>query len=119
MVTNMKHANTSKKPVINPEERKAALDAAPDQVNDSAVPYNSDNPKAVDAYWDKAIVTHSKDELMAKVRQVRGKNKQPTKEQVSVRYSPEVLEYFRSTGKGWQTRMDEVLQNYVEQQKTA
>jgi len=28
---------------------------------------------------------------------------------VSVRYSPEVLEYFKSTGEGWQARMDGVL----------
>ena len=32
---------------------------------------------------------------------------------VSVRYSPEVLEYFKSTGSGWQSRMDGVLKDYV------
>ena len=32
---------------------------------------------------------------------------------VSVRYSPEVLEYFKSTGSGWQSRMDNVLKDYV------
>ena len=32
---------------------------------------------------------------------------------VSVRYSPEVLEYFKSTGAGWQSRMDGVLKEYV------
>jgi len=36
-----------------------------------------------------------------------------TKQPVSIRLSPEVMEYFKSTGKGWQTRMDEVLQDYV------
>ena len=35
------------------------------------------------------------------------------KKPVSIRLSSEVLEYFRATGKGWQTRMDEVLKNYV------
>ena len=35
---------------------------------------------------------------------------------VSVRYSPEVLTYFRSTGEGWQSRMDGVLQAYVSKQ---
>jgi uncharacterized protein (DUF4415 family) len=30
-----------------------------------------------------------------------------------VRYSPEVVEYFRSTGEGWQSRMDRVLRDYV------
>ncbi len=32
---------------------------------------------------------------------------------VSVRYSPEVVAYFRSTGEGWQSRMDSVLRKYV------
>ncbi len=32
---------------------------------------------------------------------------------LSVRYSPEVVEYFRSTGEGWQTRMDEALKEWV------
>lgn len=36
-----------------------------------------------------------------------------TKVQISVRYSPEVVEYFRSTGAGWQARMDGVLRDYV------
>jgi uncharacterized protein (DUF4415 family) len=32
---------------------------------------------------------------------------------LSVRYSAEVVEYFRSTGEGWQSRMDGVLREYV------
>ncbi len=33
---------------------------------------------------------------------------------LSVRYSPEVVAYFKSTGEGWQSRMDGVLREYVE-----
>ena len=45
---------------------------------------------------------------------LRGRPKSPTaKKLVSVRYSPEVLEYFRATGEGWQSRMDGVLRQYV------
>lgn len=36
-----------------------------------------------------------------------------TKLAVTVRYSREVVEYFKSTGAGWQTRMDEVLKKWV------
>lgn len=32
---------------------------------------------------------------------------------VSVRYSPEVIAYFKSTGEGWQSLMDSVLRKYV------
>ncbi len=35
---------------------------------------------------------------------------------VSVRYSQEVLAYFKSTGEGWQSRMDGVLREYVTRQ---
>lgn len=36
-----------------------------------------------------------------------------TKQLVSVRYSQEVLAYFRATGEDWQSRMDAVLREYV------
>jgi len=51
---------------------------------------------------------------MVPMRALRGRPKSDkTKLLVSVRYSPEVLEYFKSTGEGWQSRMDSVLRNYV------
>jgi uncharacterized protein (DUF4415 family) len=36
---------------------------------------------------------------------------------VSVRYSPEVIDFFKAGGEGWQTRMDEALKAFVAQQK--
>ena len=33
---------------------------------------------------------------------------------LSVRYSPEVVAYFRKTGEGWQSRMDAVLREYIQ-----
>jgi uncharacterized protein (DUF4415 family) len=39
-----------------------------------------------------------------------------TKERITIRLSNEVTEYFRATGKGWQSRMDEVLREYVASQ---
>lgn len=45
---------------------------------------------------------------------MRGRPKSDSKKLlVSVRYSPEVLTYFKSTGVGWQSRMDGVLREYV------
>ena len=35
----------------------------------------------------------------------------------SIRFSPEVLDYFRSTGKGWQTRVDAALKEWFAAQK--
>ncbi len=51
---------------------------------------------------------------MVPIKALRGRPKAAsTKQLVSVRYSPEVLAYFRSTGAGWQSRMDLVLRDYV------
>jgi len=38
---------------------------------------------------------------------------------VSVRYSPEVLAYFKAGGAGWQTRMDDALKQWVARQGKA
>ena len=48
----------------------------------------------------------------------RGPQKQPTKVSVTVRYSPEVVAYFKATGKGWQSRMDAALKQYIVSQPT-
>jgi uncharacterized protein (DUF4415 family) len=51
---------------------------------------------------------------MVPMRALRGRPKSTsTKQLVSVRYSPEVLAFFKSTGEGWQSRMDGVLRQYV------
>lgn len=53
------------------------------------------------------------DVLPKRKRGERGLQRQPKKVPVTVRYSPEVVKYFKSTGEGWQTRMDTVLKTYV------
>lgn len=35
---------------------------------------------------------------------------------LSVRYSPDVVEYFRATGEGWQARMDGALREWIDAQ---
>jgi len=51
---------------------------------------------------------------MVPMRVLRGRPKSEKKKLlVSVRYSPEVVLYFKSTGEGWQSRMDGVLREYV------
>jgi len=36
-----------------------------------------------------------------------------TKERITIRLSPDVVEQFRATGSGWQRRMDYALQDYL------
>lgn len=53
-------------------------------------------------------------ETMVPLRSLRGRPKSENKKLlVSVRYSPEVIDYFKSTGDGWQSLMDCVLRKYV------
>jgi len=65
-------------------------------------------------------LSESHPSLFAKIKKgvgERGPQKAPTKVPISIRVSPEVAEYFRSEGKGWQGHMDKVLKEYVAQQK--
>lgn len=63
---------------------------------------------------DAQPLTRKQMNAMVPMRSLRGRPKSlSTKQLVSVRYSPEVLKYFKSTGEGWQSRMDGVLQQYV------
>lgn len=43
----------------------------------------------------------------------RGKQVAPTKQAVTVRYSPDVLDAFKATGAGWQTRMNDALRDWL------
>jgi uncharacterized protein (DUF4415 family) len=53
-------------------------------------------------------------EIVAAWRRSRGRPpKETTKKQITLRLSPEVIAYFRKQGRGWQTRLDEVLSRYV------
>jgi uncharacterized protein (DUF4415 family) len=63
---------------------------------------------------DAQPLTKSQLKAMVPLKAVRGRPKSESKKLlVSVRYSPEVIAYFRSTGEGWQARMDGVLSEYV------
>jgi uncharacterized protein (DUF4415 family) len=77
-------------------------------------------PSGGDYVWDGKDENDrplTRNEMQKGVDAYRKKRGRPIgavrKEQVSVRYSPEVLSYFRSTGEGWQTRMDAALQLLV------
>ncbi|MDX9988698.1 MULTISPECIES: BrnA antitoxin family protein [Thiothrix] len=56
---------------------------------------------------------------LAQIIQTRGKQKAPTKERITIRLSSEVVQYFRESGEGWQTRLDEALRNYIADHRKA
>jgi uncharacterized protein (DUF4415 family) len=68
---------------------------------------------------DALPLTDEQMSAMVPIRVLRGRPKLPNKKQlVSIRYSPEVIDYFRAFGAGWQARMDAVLKDYVEAHST-
>lgn len=104
----MKSRPTSRSFPRNADEVAAAIARAPDRVDDPECPYGPNDPAAVEAFWRGATVRRPGQ---------RGPGKKGKKVLLSVRYSPEVVEYFKSTGEGWQRRMDEVLKEWVASQR--
>ena len=69
-------------------------------------PYDPNDAEAARAWLAKAdLILHGKVVRRGK----RGPQKTPTKRLVSLRLSPEVIDHFKSTGPGWQTRIDSTL----------
>ena len=63
---------------------------------------------------DAQPLSPSQLKAMVPMKALRGRPKSANKKLlVSVRYSPEVVNYFKSTGEGWQSLMDSVLRRYV------
>ncbi|GHU29241.1 hypothetical protein AGMMS50256_13740 [Betaproteobacteria bacterium] len=107
----MKTDTSPKRFPTSPEEWEALIANAPE-----TAPDDPDCPGALPDSDDKVIVSRSLGDLKEKLaaRRKRGAGRRPKKEQVAIRYSPDVLAAFRATGRGWQTRMDNALREWVE-----
>ena len=53
------------------------------------------------------------DEQLAQLRPLRGRPRGINKVHMSIRFDIEVIEAFKTTGTGWQTRINDVLRQYV------
>ena len=51
--------------------------------------------------------------FVARWRRTRGKQKAPTKQQITIRLDTDVVEHFRNRGRGWQTRLNAELRRAV------
>ncbi len=104
----MKSVVTPKKPPATPADWGALIAAArgTDRPLTAAEEKKMANAVVVEGGGYAAV-------RAARQRGERGPQVAPTKQLVSVRYSPEVLQYFKATGSGWQTRMNEALMEWV------
>jgi uncharacterized protein (DUF4415 family) len=80
------------------------VDAIPYEQEDG--PYNPNDAAAAREWLSQAdLIRNGKVVRRGK----RGPQKAPTKKLVSLRLSPEVIDHFKATGPGWQTRIDSTL----------
>ena len=92
---------------------------APEQVDDPECPYDPNDPAAVEEFWRDAVATRGGGpnavRKVLKEREDRrsGPEKVPPKIKATLPLSPEVLDYFRSTGEGWQARIDAALKEWI------
>ncbi|AJC18848.2 BrnA antitoxin family protein [Pandoraea sputorum] len=60
------------------------------------------------------------EEAAEKLLRPRGRPRsEHPKERINIRLSPEVLEYFKASGNGWQTRIDAVLKQFIAEHPSA
>ena len=73
---------------------------------------DDENPEWTEEDFKRAVPFSSLPEsLQAKLR---GRPKAAvTKERITIRLSPEVVERFRASGNGWQTRVDAALKDWL------
>ena len=74
-----------------------------------------DNPEWTKTEFARAVPFSGLPEGLQRVlsNRKRGEQKAPKKVPVSIRLSPDVVEAFRSTGAGWQARVDEILRAHM------
>ncbi len=76
---------------------------------------DKDNPEWTKADFRRARPAASlPSDVLKAFPRTRGTQKAPKKVAVSIRLSTEVVEYFKSSGPGWQSRIDAALKRLAE-----
>jgi uncharacterized protein (DUF4415 family) len=83
-------------------------DAIPYEPEDG--PYDPNDAEAARAWLAQADLIRG-GKLVRRGK--RGPQKAPTKTLVSLRLSSEVIDHFKATGRGWQTRIDSTLMESI------
>jgi uncharacterized protein (DUF4415 family) len=74
-----------------------------------------------DEDWKHAVpfsqLPESLQTKLLSLKKGRGPQKSPTKQRITIRLSPEVVSQFRQMGRGWQSRVDEALQDWLKRRE--
>lgn len=75
---------------------------------------DNENPEWTDKMFKQAKPASDFPELQVLLKANRGRPRvDKPKKTISIRLSPDTLTYFKSSGKGWQSRIDEILTKYA------
>jgi uncharacterized protein (DUF4415 family) len=80
-------------------------------MRDADILHDAECPATTVADWAGAALKQGG--VVVGNARTRGPGKRPKKEQVAIRFSADVLAAFRATGRGWQTRMDAALREWL------
>ena len=81
-----------------------------DDMGDPNVEFDEDNPEWTEEDFKRARpASELPPEILAAFPRTRGAQAAAKKVPVSIRLSPQVVEYFKAQGPGWQSRIDDVL----------
>src|SRR5438270_2856156 len=76
-----------------------------------------DAPEIPDDAWDRAQISVGGTVIREATGTLTKRGRPPVgdepKQQVTLRLAPKVIRYFKETGEGWQTRLNETLEKYV------
>lgn len=93
-----------------PKSSQAAAALTEEELIQSGIDADPDTFEPTDEQWAEfRPASEVALEIVEAYRRTRGPQKNPTKELISIRLDPDVLEHFRETGPGWQGRINDVL----------
>lgn len=86
-----------------------------EEASQREIALDPDAPEWTDEDWDRARpAVEAAPHIVERHRRTRGKQNAPKKEKVTVRLDAGIVEHFRAGGRGWQTRLNEALRQFID-----
>ena len=111
--------SASAKSILHQELKLPTLDDVAEgkvSLDDYEIAHGEDIPELTEEDMRNAVPISGVPLLAAfyeRMRGERGLQKSPVKERVGLRLDSEILAHFRSTGAGWQSRINDILASHI------
>ena len=87
--------------------------AEEDAIINAGIAADPDADEGDEGWSEPMTVDQAHPKLAEQLKRVRGKQKRPTKEPVTIRLDADIAGHFRATGPGWQSRLNAVLRRAI------